>query len=210
MYALEESRYVFCHLQRHISQSLHTTVHVRRVFLFTIPASAVSRVSHNENTNGSLCSDTCKPTRFALFISRLTFLIKPDDLSSEELSRKQQKPLTMTNKGKHVRFTPNVEVNIIDALDPKLKADLFYSREEMQLIQKRFKVEYTLKAICLRSKQLEARIKQNQTYADHLKNKQHGTITTRKRPLLQEAGEPPRGEAQTLSKRPRVTLQPVA
>lgn len=115
----------------------------------------------------------------------------------------------MTNKGKHVRFTPYVEVQIIDALDPKLKPDLFYSREEMQLIQKRFKVEYTLKAICMRSKQLEAKIKENQIYADHVKNKQHGTIT-RKRPLLQEAGEPSRGEAQILSKRPRVTLQPVA
>lgn len=124
----------------------------------------------------------------------------------------------MSGGGKRVQFAHFVEVNIFEALDPNLNSDLFYSREEMQLIRKRLKSECTFNSICQGSTELKG-IKDNQVYIDYLKNKPHGTTRgkrpirvqekARKRPLtlVHEEYEPSQGEARKLAKRRRIAQQ---
>ena len=69
---------------------------------------------------------------------------------------------------KHVRFTPLVEVKVFDRIDPALKADLYYSKEEMHIIQKRFQI-----ATSLRRQEMEPpeKFKESKVCVDYLTQK---------------------------------------
>lgn len=69
---------------------------------------------------------------------------------------------------KHVRFTSLVEVNVFDRIDPALKADLYYSKEEMRIIQKRFQIATSLRRQVM---ELPEKFKESKVYVDYLTQK---------------------------------------
>ena len=54
-----------------------------------------------------------------------------------------------------VRFADQDEVNILQPFDPELKSTLYYSREELHLIQKRFQVALVLRRQAQRSNEFK-------------------------------------------------------
>lgn len=95
---------------------------------------------------------------------------------------------TELHREKHVRFTSLVEVNVFDRIDPALKADLYYSKEEMYFIQKRYQIAASLRRQLMNSKKLQQKFKESKVYADYLKQKSESN--DRKRLLDQSSREP--------------------
>lgn len=72
---------------------------------------------------------------------------------------------------KHVHFTPLVEVNTFDRLDPALKADLYYSRKELHFIRKRFRLAVALRQQLIKSKELQEQFNDSKAYIEYLQQK---------------------------------------
>lgn len=78
----------------------------------------------------------------------------------------------MEAKRKRVRFT-----DFVDAFDPKLKSEIFYSREDMLLIRERYKFEYKLSSICQSSIAQETSIEESQIKTNNGMTPQYGPKT---------------------------------
>lgn len=69
---------------------------------------------------------------------------------------------------KQVRFTAHVEIAIFDRIDPALKADLYYSREEMYCIRQEVKTTIILHAQRIKLKQIQAQFNERKVQIDSL------------------------------------------
>ena len=68
-----------------------------------------------------------------------------------------------------VRFADEDEVNILQPVDPELKSTLYYSKEELYFIQKRFQVALILRRQAQRLNEFKQALKENQIYMNHLR-----------------------------------------
>jgi hypothetical protein len=68
-----------------------------------------------------------------------------------------------------VRFADEDEINILQPVDPELKSTLYYSREELSLIQRRFQVALVLRRQAQRLNEFKQALKDNQIYINHLR-----------------------------------------
>jgi len=68
-----------------------------------------------------------------------------------------------------VRFADEDEINILQPVDPELKSTLYYSKEELSLIQKRFQVALILRRQAQRLNEFKQALKDNQIYINHLR-----------------------------------------
>lgn len=86
---------------------------------------------------------------------------------------------------KQVRFTPLVELNVFDRIDPALKSNLYYTKEEIHLIQTQFRIVASMRRQLMKSQELQETFKE---YVNYLK--QQSKTSERKRLLDQSRGEP--------------------
>ena len=84
-----------------------------------------------------------------------------------------------------VSFADEDEVSILQPVDPKLKSTLYYSREELYLIQKRFQVALILRRQAQRLHEVKQALKENQIYINYLRGEKKA-MTKR---LFQETPE---------------------
>ena len=74
-----------------------------------------------------------------------------------------------------VSFADEDEVSILQPVDPKVKSTLYYSREELYLIQKRFQVALILRRQAQRLHEVKQALKENQIYMNHLRGEKKAT-----------------------------------
>lgn len=88
---------------------------------------------------------------------------------------------------KQVRFTAHVQINIFDRIiDPALKADLYYSREEMYCIRQEVRGAIILHRQRIKLKELQAKFNKRKACIDSLVRSNETKNNERKRLLEYE------------------------